>query len=58
MKFKITSQKTYELQASATDMNKVKNRQTFLEPRKQHVARNTIKNLLPMIRKFWTRLTF
>ena len=58
MKFKITSQKTYELQASATDMNKVKNRQTFLEPRKQLVARNTIKNLLPMIRKFWTRLAF
>ena len=54
-----TSQKIYVLEVNATGMNTVKNQQNYFGVRKTiRSSKNTIKNLLLMIRKLQTKYIF
>ena len=54
-----TSQKVYVLEVNATGMNTVKNQQNYFGVRKTiRSSKNTIKNLLLMIRKLQTKYIF
>ena len=54
-----TSEKVYVLDVNATGMNTAKNQQNYFEVRKTiRSSKNTIKNLLLMIRKLQTKYIF